>query len=192
MSRTKAISWFAAAAAVLVLGPFRAKAQDMQSCPAHKDHAAHADSPDHAAGVDARGNAVMGFDHDKTTHHFRLTPDGGSIEVTANANDDAASVDAIRGHLPHIARMFSEGNFQAPMIVHGRVPPGVSVMQSRKRSILWTYEKLPAGGRVVASTRDRKALGAIHEFLRFQIADHRTGDSEMVGEPGSGGKRPTS
>jgi hypothetical protein len=71
------------------------------------------------------------------------------------------------------------------MIVHDREPPGVPAMQSRKRSIRWTYEKLPAGGRVVASTRDRKALAAIHEFLRFQIADHRTGDSGTVDAPGS-------
>ena len=177
MNRFIAVSSFAAS--LLVACPFRANAQDMQSCPAHKDHA------EHAASVDARGDAAMGFAHDRTIHHFRLAPDGGSIEVTANASADTASVEAIRGHLSHIARMFSEGDFQVPMIVHDRVPPGVSVMQSRKRSIHWTYEKLPAGGRVVASTRDRKALAAIHEFLQFQIADHRTGDSGTV-EQGSG------
>jgi hypothetical protein len=33
---------------------------------------------------------------------------------------------------------------------------------------------------VVATTKDRKALAAIHEFLRFQIADHRTGDPGKI------------
>jgi hypothetical protein len=30
----------------------------------------------------------MGFSHDKTTHHFRLYPDGGAIEVTADDPND--------------------------------------------------------------------------------------------------------
>ncbi len=30
-----------------------------------------------SAGVPERGDHVMGFDHTKTTHHFRLTPSGG-------------------------------------------------------------------------------------------------------------------
>ncbi len=40
----------------------------------------------------------MGFDHNKTTHHFRLLPKGGSIEVAANDSDDIASRDQIRMH----------------------------------------------------------------------------------------------
>ena len=31
--------------------------------------------------MNERGDHVMGFDHTKTTHHFRLLADGGSIEV---------------------------------------------------------------------------------------------------------------
>ena len=31
--------------------------------------------------MNERGDHVMGFDHTKTTHHFRLLSDGGSIEV---------------------------------------------------------------------------------------------------------------
>jgi len=34
------------------------------------------------------------------------------------------------------------------------------------------------GGRVVARTDDAAARAAIHEFLRFQIEEHQTGDSE--------------
>jgi hypothetical protein len=154
----------------------------MTSCPAHKSHADSSDaSAAHHAGVDSRGDAVMGFDHETTSHHFLLASDGGSIEVTANDSADAASRDAIRGHLSHIAGMFTAGNFEAPMIIHDRVPPGVPEMKRRKASILWRYEDLPSGGRVVAVSRDRKAVAAVHEFLKFQIADHRTGDPGTVG-----------
>lgn len=126
----------------------------------------------------------MGFDHTKTTHHFLLSRTGGSIEVAANDADDAASRDAIRGHLSHVAGMFAEGNFEAPMLIHDRVPPGVPTMKRKKAVIEWKYEEIPAGGRVWITTKDPEALAAIHEFLRFQIEDHRTGDpTEVPGEP---------
>jgi hypothetical protein len=140
----------------------------------------------HHQGVDARGDHVMGFDHEKTTHHFILTPSGGEIVVSANDPADTASRDAIRRHLSHVARMFSEGDFEAPMLIHGRVPPGVPVMKSRKSMIHWTYEDTKTGGRVLATTKDPGALSAIHDFLRFQIEDHRTGDPLEVSKKGNG------
>jgi hypothetical protein len=134
----------------------------------------------HHAGVEARGDHVMGFDHDKTTHHFRLTPAGGAIEVTANSESDTASRDAIRKHLSHIAEMFAEGDFDAPMLIHDRVPPGVPVLQKKVKSIQWTFAEIPSGGRILITTADPDARAAVYEFLRFQIEDHQTGDSLEV------------
>ena len=122
----------------------------------------------------------MGFDHDKTTHHFRLTPSGGLIEVAANAESDTESRDAIRSHLSHIATMFAEGDFEAPMLIHDRVPPGVPVMKEKGHAIRWTYEEMPSGGEIVIETSDPEAREAIYEFLRFQIEDHQTGDSPEI------------
>ena len=138
--------------------------------------------PCHHAGVEERGDHVMGFDHTKTTHHFLLSQTGGSIEVAVNDPDDAASRDAIRGHLSHVARMFADGNFEAPMLIHDRVPPGVPAMKRKKAVIEWNFEEMPAGGRVRITTKDPEALTAIHEFLRFQIEDHRTGDPTEVSD----------
>jgi hypothetical protein len=138
----------------------------------------------HHAKVNERGDRVMGFDHTKTTHHFLLSPAGGSIEVAANDPADTASRDAIRGHLEHIASMFSEGNFDAPMLIHDQVPPGVPTMKRKKASIDWKFEETEAGGRVRVTSKDAEALAAIHEFLRFQIEDHETGDpTEVSAEP---------
>jgi hypothetical protein len=134
----------------------------------------------HHAQVDARGDKVMGFDHERTTHHFLLSAAGGSIEVTANRAEDKESRDAIRGHLAHIAKMFSEGDFEAPMLIHDRIPPGVDAMKRKKAGIQWKYEELENGGRIAATAKDPEALSAIHEFLRFQIADHHTGDPGTV------------
>ena len=137
----------------------------------------------HGTAVDERGDHVMGFDHEKTAHHFRLTPSGGAIEVSANDAADTASRDAIRSHLAHIAKKFSEGDFEAPMLIHDRVAPGVPVLEKKKDRISWTYENTDAGGRIVIATADAEGLSAIHDFLRFQIEDHRTGDSTDVTGP---------
>ena len=146
-----------------------------------QDHSSHCGAhSDHDAQVDSRGDAVMGFDHDKTTHGFRLTPKGGVIEVAANDPKDRESREAIRAHLAHIAKMFAEGDFEAPMLIHGQEPPGVPEMQRDKAKIQWEYVETEKGGRVVATTEDAKAREAIHDFLRFQIAEHRTGDSPGV------------
>jgi hypothetical protein len=134
----------------------------------------------HSSEVDSRGDHVMGFDHDKTTHGFRLTPNGGVIEVAANDAKDEASLEAIRTHLEHISKMFADGDFDAPMLIHGEQPPGVDVMKKDKAKIAWEYVETVRGGRVVATTEDAAVKDAIHAFLRFQIEEHRTGDSEDV------------
>ena len=54
----------------------------------------------------------------------------------------------------HIASMFSEGNFDAPMLIHDRVPPGVPTMKRKKALIDWKFEKTEAGGRVRIASKD--------------------------------------
>lgn len=134
----------------------------------------------HTEAVNKRGDQAMGFSHEKTTHHFRLKSDGGAIEVTANDPNDTASRDQIRTHLKHIAKKFAEGDFNAPMFIHSQTPPGVPVMQRLKVDIKYEFDGLETGGRVRISTGNLEAIKAIHEFLRFQIEDHKTGDSTEV------------
>jgi hypothetical protein len=134
----------------------------------------------HAEGVNERGDRVMGFDHEKTAHHFRLYADGGAVEVAANSAEDAESRDQIRKHLGHIARMFAEGNFKAPMLIHEQTPPGVPVMQRLKAEIKYEYAETERGARVSIKTGNAEALAAVHDFLRFQIKDHQTGDTTEV------------
>ena len=74
----------------------------------------------------------MGFDQQKTTHHFLIEKTGGTIEVTAKDPNDKVSTDEIRTHLRHIASRFADGDFSVPMFVHDTVPPGVSVMKARR------------------------------------------------------------
>ncbi len=144
----------------------------------------HANCPmmDHFAGVDKRGDKAMGFSHDTTHHHFRLSEDGGAIQIFPNATSDAANRDAIRSHLRMIAGMFSSGNFSMPMFIHDTTVPGTQNMKRLKDEIIYSYKDLPEGGEILIQTRNPLATQAIHNFLRFQIKDHRTGDSPFVQE----------
>jgi hypothetical protein len=134
----------------------------------------------HHEDVNKRGDRAMGFSHARTTHHFRLKSDGGLIEVTANDAGDAASRDQIRTHLQHIAKKFAAGDFAAPMFIHAKTPPGVPAMKRLKAGIKYQFEEIERGGQVRISTGNPDAIKAIHEFLRFQINDHQTGDSTDV------------
>ena len=130
--------------------------------------------------MNKRGDHVMGFDHTKTTHHFRLSAQGGAIEITANSSDDTESRDQIRSHLGHISKKFAAGDFNAPMLIHEQTPPGVPVMQKLKNEIDYRFEETERGATIHISTTNGKAVQAIHKFLRFQIKEHKTGDSLEV------------
>jgi hypothetical protein len=139
-----------------------------------------ADSHARHAGVNMRGEKAMGFSQSATTHHFLLMPDGGAIQVEVNNPEDSVNREEIRAHLKHISQMFSNGNFEIPLLVHDQVPPGVPVMQELKAEISYTFEETQKGARVRISTQNPKALAAIHDFLRFQIQDHGTSDPLQV------------
>ncbi|MEO7971316.1 MAG: hypothetical protein ABI698_08455 [bacterium] len=130
----------------------------------------------HDMEMHERGDKVMGFDHLKTTHHFLLAKDGGVIKVEANEGNDKESRDQIRKHLGHIAKMFSEGNFSAPMLVHSENPPGTAVMKNLKAEIKYNFSETERGALIRISTNNPEARQAVYEFLRYQIREHETGD----------------
>ena len=134
--------------------------------------------------MNARGDKVMGFDHLKTSHHFLLKSDGGLIRIEANDAGDKESRDQIRAHLRHIAKMFSEGNFSAPMLIHAENPPGTAVMKQLKESIKYDFAENEQGAQIKISTSNAQALKAIYDFLRFQIKEHMTGDPLEVDPAG--------
>jgi hypothetical protein len=127
--------------------------------------------------MNARGAHAMGFDQDKTTHHFLLFDDGGAIDVRVKTASDAQNLQAIRAHLPHIAKLFSEGDFSVPHFVHAGPASGSDQMTALKALIRYRYEESADGGQVRIRTTDPRALAAVHAFLRFQITEHKTGDS---------------
>jgi hypothetical protein len=143
-------------------------------------HQSHAHDESATPAVTARGAQGMGFSQTATAHHFLLKANGGAILVEANDTADTVSRDNIRMHLSHIAKAFANGDFTIPMFVHDTVPPGISVMKEMSGKITYKFEETRAGGRVDIVTTDPKALAAVRQFLRFQIAEHKTGDPTAV------------
>ncbi len=142
----------------------------------HEQHKASQEDQHHQ-GVVERGDQVMGFSHDKTAHHFRLYADGGAIEAEANDAEDTVSRDAIRAHLEHIATLFAAGEFSAPMLIHEQNLPGTEEMKRLRDTIQYNLESTERGARLRITTNNGEALEGVHKFLRFQIADHQTGDA---------------
>ena len=158
------------AAAVLASGiAIAVAARDHASCPMAASHAKHDQ-------VDQRHDQATGVAHEKAMHHFRLAKDGGSIRLEAIDAGEVVTRDRIREHLQVVARTFAQGDFALPMSIHDQVPPGADVMKERRSAIRYSYEPTAKGGMVRISTRDARALAAVHEFLRFQIRDHGTND----------------
>ena len=134
----------------------------------------------HMAQMNMRGAKVMGFDQAKATHHFTLTRDGGVIAIAANDPKDRTTRDEIRAHLREISKEFAAGSFQKPEQIHLELPPGAATMQRLKGSITYRYQQSDGGGAVHITTSNADALHGIHEFLRFQIRAHKTGDPLTV------------
>jgi hypothetical protein len=130
----------------------------------------------HMKRLAKRGAAAMGFDQDAVAHHFAIARDGGAIELHVKVTEDKATLEAVRQHLREIATAFGRGDFTKSIATHGEVPPGVEEMQRAKREIRYRYRETSDGGRVTIQTSSRRALEAVHAFLRYQIDEHKTGD----------------
>jgi len=111
---------------------------------------------------------------------FSAVRRASGIEVLADCvldANDAATLKMVRHHLQTIANDFAAGDFAKPEAVHDRLPDGAARMKELRAAINYQYSKIRSGGRVRITTSNAKALEAVHEFLRFQIREHKTGDS---------------
>lgn len=144
--------------------------------PPGMSHEEHLKQLEKDEALKKRGGEAMGFDQDAADHHFLLEPDGGSIQVTAKPGAAAEVIEEVRSHLRTIAADFKRGDFAKPFQTHAEVPPGVPAMQRLAATISYDYEDVARGGAVRMRTPNRDALQALHDFLRYQITEHHTGD----------------
>jgi len=77
--------------------------------------------------------------------------------------------------------MFSNGNLDAPMLIHGTNPPGVATMTRLKSDIRYSVSEVPNGAMIRIKTSNPETTDAVDAFLLFQIVDHKTGDAPTIG-----------
>ena len=56
-------------------------------------------------------------------------------------------------------------------------------MSRLKDQIHYQLKETLQGAKIEISSKNEEALKAIHDFLRFQISDHKTGDSVDITKP---------
>jgi hypothetical protein len=151
-----------------------------QTMPPGMSHEEHLRQLQKDEALKKRGALAMGFDQDQAAHHFLLKPNGGEIVVTATSGSDVQNIAQIRSHLQEIALSFAAGVFDKPVATHAELPPGAATLAANKARVSYRYVEREAGASVVIETADAETLRAIHEFLRYQIIEHKTGDPLTV------------
>lgn len=127
------------------------------------------------SALQQRGETAMGVNQYTSQHVFESLPTGGRIVLQRKESDSVGEA-AIRAHMRTISRAFTSGDFAVPGFVHATTEvPGTAVMKQLKAKITYTPRDLPRGAEVVISTKNPKAVSAVHDFLAFQRMDHRTG-----------------
>jgi len=137
-------------------------------------------SPSPSQGVMFRTDGAMGFTRETVTPHWRLYSPGGAIEVSPSDSADTKTRDGIRLDLAQITKMFRDGNFNVPIFIHDAIPPGTPTMSKLRDQIRYVYSDAPQGAKISIASKNKEAVDAVHDFLRFQITDHKTGDSLAI------------
>lgn len=127
------------------------------------------------AQLQQRGESAMGVNQYTSQHVFEPLPDGGRI-VLQREGEDSVGTATIRAHMRTIATAFATGDFAIPGFVHSATEvPGTRDMRALRSEITYVPRDLPRGAEVVITTKNPKAVAAVHEFLAFQRMDHRAG-----------------
>jgi hypothetical protein len=122
--------------------------------------------------VAERGETVMPFDLEQTTHRFTPTATGGTQDVVADQRGDTEQIDLIRAHLRKEAAAFSRGDFADPARIHGADMPGLAELQDGYDRFEVHYENRADGATLTYTTEDSALADALHEWFQAQLGDH--------------------
>jgi len=123
--------------------------------------------------VQQRGEKVMPFSLEQTTHIFTQTEKGGIQQVIAKEHAGAEQIGRIQAHLSKISSQFRQGDFSDPATIHGDDMPGLATLrQAKPGQIKIEYKELRNGGQINYSTEDPRLVKAIHQWFDAQLTDH--------------------
>ena len=131
----------AGALAVVAVTAWMSSGARAQQVPQGQTH----DHDAHHREMLQRGAQAMGFDQDRTVHHFLLYEDGGAIEVSVKEASDQANLQAVRKHLQEIAGLFKAGDFGKPALTHAQQVPGTADMTRLKDHVASMRQRVDRG-----------------------------------------------
>jgi hypothetical protein len=126
---------------------------------------------DRQAEVAEKGETVMPFDLERTTHVFEKIENGGLQQVLAD-DGDSEQIALIRAHLQEEATRFQAGDFHDPAMIHGENMAGLHELVTGADQMTIEYSELPNGAQILYTTEKADLVDAIHEWFAAQVADH--------------------
>jgi hypothetical protein len=136
-------------------------------------------SADPTQDVNARFSRSLGVSLDKIVLHFYLVKNGGVVEITAKDPGDTATVTAIQKYLQTQKELWEKGKDPVTEI-HGKAPDSAAVMRKLRNDITFYMAKTDEGAVLRMFSINDQARGAIQDYLKFEIAEHKTGDSPTI------------
>ncbi|WP_063780705.1 hypothetical protein [Nonomuraea sp. SBT364] len=124
------------------------------------------------AEIADKGQQVMPFDLERTTHRFTKTATGGVQTVTADDPADAQQVKLVREHLAMEAANFRQGDYGDPASIHGTEMPGLRELEQGHSRIDIRDTPITAGSQVTYTTSDPLLIKALHAWFDAQVTDH--------------------
>jgi hypothetical protein len=123
-----------------------------------------------------RVSKASGLDNERVDRHFYVLKNGGAVEVLAKNPNDEATVKAIQTYLKKESDLWTKGNFETITAVYGRPPEGTPQLKKLRNDVTFAVVPEENGAVLRMLTVNPTAKSAIHDYLRFQIDQLKTGD----------------
>ena len=124
----------------------------------------------------SRVTKVSGFDNERVNRHFYVLKNGGAVEITVKDPNDEATIKAIQAHLKKESDLWTKGNFETLTTVYGRPPEGAAQLKKLRDEVTYAVVAEENGAVIRMFTVNQSAKSAIHDYLKFQIDQLKTGD----------------
>lgn len=129
--------------------------------------------------MNARFSKALGVSLDKIALHYYLVKNGGVIELASKDPNDTVTIEAIQKYLQTQKDLWEKGK-DTVTEVHAKAPESANIMRKLRNDITFYTAKTDAGAVLRMFSINDQARGAIQDYLKFEIAEHKTGDSPTV------------
>jgi hypothetical protein len=139
-----------------------------------------APTPDPEQEMNSRFSKAVGVPLDKFILHYYLVKNGGVVELAAKDPSDTSTIEAIQKYLQGQKELWEKGKETVVTDIHGKFPEPAATMKKLRNEITFYMAKTDAGGVLRMFSINDQARVAIQDYMKFEISEHKTGDSPTV------------